>query len=79
MCDFYLRNFRKFKDGTVMEFCLCCLAAKLIQLSTMDVSVTMMMKNAVKCDNNCDMQPLVNHHIFERILCFLDTPGSIPV
>jgi hypothetical protein len=32
----------------------------------MDVSVTMMMKNAVKCDNNCDMQPLVNHHIFER-------------
>jgi hypothetical protein len=26
----------------------------------------MMMKNAVKCDNNCDMQPLVNHHIFER-------------
>jgi molecular chaperone DnaK len=34
----------------------------------MDVSVTMMMKNAVKCDNNCDMQPLVNHHIFERIL-----------
>jgi hypothetical protein len=25
----------------------------------MDVSVTMMMKNAVKCDNNCDMQPLV--------------------
>jgi hypothetical protein len=23
----------------------------------MDVSVTMMMKNAVKCDNNCDMQP----------------------
>ena len=45
----------------------------------MDVSVTMMMKNAVKCDNNCDMQPLVNHHIFERILCFLDTPGSIPV
>jgi hypothetical protein len=31
----------------------------------MDVSVTMMMKNAVKCDNNCDMHPLVNHHIFE--------------
>jgi hypothetical protein len=25
----------------------------------------MMMKNAVKCDNNCDMQPLVNHHIFD--------------
>jgi hypothetical protein len=45
----------------------------------MDVSVTMMMKNAVKCDNNCDMQPLVNHHIFERILYSLDIPGSIPV
>jgi hypothetical protein len=28
----------------------------------MDVSVTMMMKNAVKCDNNCDMQPLVNFY-----------------
>jgi hypothetical protein len=49
------------------------------RISTMDVSFTMMMKNAVKCDTNCDMQPLVNHHIFERILCSLDIPGSIPV
>lgn len=55
------------------------LAAQLVQLSAMDVLGATMMKNVVKCDNTCDMQPLVNHHIFERILCFLVTPESIPV
>jgi hypothetical protein len=43
----------------------------------MDVSVTMMMKNAVKCDNNCDMQPLVNHHIFESQLAIYSRLGYL--
>ena len=44
----------------------------------MDVLVTIMMKNVVKCDNICDMHSFVSHYIFERTLRFPVTPGSAP-
>eukprot|EP00567_Pseudictyota_dubia_P017880 CAMPEP_0197465776 /NCGR_PEP_ID=MMETSP1175-20131217/64713_1 /TAXON_ID=1003142 /ORGANISM="Triceratium dubium, Strain CCMP147" /LENGTH=37 /DNA_ID= /DNA_START= /DNA_END= /DNA_ORIENTATION= len=37
------------------------------------------MKNAAKCDTQCELQDLVNHQNFERILRSRDIPGSIPI
>jgi len=38
------------------------------QLSATDVLVPATMKNAAKCDKQCELQNSVNHQIFERIL-----------
>jgi hypothetical protein len=38
------------------------------QLSATDVLVPATMKNAAKCDKQCELQNSVNHQIFERSL-----------
>ena len=38
------------------------------KLLTMDILVLATMKNAVKCDTQCELQNSVNHQNFERIL-----------
>ena len=38
------------------------------KLLTMDILVLATMKNAVKCDTQCELQNSVNHQSFERIL-----------
>ena len=39
-----------------------------VQSLAMDVLAPSLMKNAVKCDNWCELQELVNHWSFERTL-----------
>ena len=39
---------------------------KLRKFSTMDILVPMTMKNAAKCDTQCELQNSLNHQIFER-------------
>ena len=38
------------------------------KLLTMDILVLATMKNAAKCDTQCELQNSVNHQNFERIL-----------
>ena len=45
----------------------------------MDILVLATMKNAAKCDKQCELQNSVNHRNFERNLRSRDTPGSILV
>ena len=49
-----------------------------LQLSAMDASARTTMKGAAKCDKRCELQNSVNQQGFERILCFRDSPESIP-
>ena len=37
------------------------------KFSTMDILVPISMKNAAKCDMQCELQNSVSHQIFERI------------
>ena len=46
------------------------------QLSAMDASARVTMKDAAKCDKHCELQNSVNQQNFERILCFRDIPES---
>ena len=55
-----------------------CLAPFTLQLSAMDVSARTTMKGAAKCDKHCELQNSVNQQKPERILCFRDTPESMP-
>jgi hypothetical protein len=43
----------------------------------MDVLALTTMKNAAKCDTSCELQYLVNHPNFERMLRCLGIPGSM--
>ena len=50
---------------------LGCSASSIItktKLLTMDILVLATMKNAAKCDTQCELQNSVNHQNFERIL-----------
>ena len=48
----------------------------ILQLSAMDASARVTMKDAAKCDKHCELQNSVNQQNFERILCFRDIPES---
>jgi hypothetical protein len=49
------------------------------QLSATDILALATMKNAAKCDKQCELQNSVNHQNFERILRSRDMPGSMSV
>ena len=53
------------------------LRSTILQLSAMDASARVTMKDAAKCDKHCELQNSVNQQNFERILHFRDIPESM--
>ena len=47
------------------------------QLSAMDASARVTMKDAAKCDKHCELQNSVNQQNFERILRLRDIPEGM--
>ena len=45
---------------------------KIRKFSTMDILVPITMKNAAKCDTQCELQNSASHQIFERKLRWRD-------
>jgi len=43
----------------------------------MDILVPMTMKNAAKCDTQCELQNSLNHQIFERNPHQIDSLGGL--
>ena len=50
---------------------------KIRKFSTMDILVPISMKNAAKCDMQCELQNSASHQTFERTLRFRDMPVSM--
>jgi len=46
---------------------------KIRKFSTMDILVPITMKNAAKCDTQCELQNSASHQIFERNWRWRDT------
>ena len=64
-------KYRKEGAAVLLRYnCPFAYDANAIRLSATDVLAPTTMKNAAKCDTSCELQNLVSHQNFERILHF---------